>query len=87
MNPLQRLKQAWIRNAGTIAFSRRTHDPKTETYEVVTYLAEPIPGTDDYDVTVRIVGSGGPSEYKEVWDRERLVRTRERVTALRSSGQ
>lgn len=79
MNALRRLRQAWVRNAGTVGFSHRTHDPATGAYEVVTYLAEPIPGSPDYAVTVRTEGTERHSEYRVVWSREQLLRERERL--------
>ena len=81
MRPLRYLQNAWHRFAGTTVFVRRRLDPRTGAWNLVTYRAVPIPGTDDFEVSVRTAGFFGQTESSEIWDAGRLDRLRERVVA------
>ncbi len=78
---LQELQHVWRRFAGTVEFVRRRQDGRTGAFDLVTYRAVPIPGTGDFEVTVRKAGFFGQIESREVWTADRLDRLRERITA------
>lgn len=86
MNPFKYLKSAWEKTRGTVVFSRRYRDPKTDAFEVITYVAIPIPGTGNYDVAVTVTGFYGQSESKETWSEQKLAEVRERVADLIAHG-
>lgn len=86
MNPIRRLMQAWRRTRGTVVFSRRRHDPKTEAVELVTYRATPIPDSESYEVHIRVASYFGESETVERWPRAKLERVRTQTVELSAAG-
>jgi hypothetical protein len=62
-----------------VVFVRRRQDARTGAWNLITYRAVPIPGTDDFEVSVRTAGFFGQTESREVWGAARLDRLRERI--------